>query len=88
MRGNELRDCAFGIWIHQTHGVEIVENKCEGMVRIRDLKDDYYTFDPREYALVGERKGKMYQLGDEVEVMVKNTDLVKRHLDFSMVGKA
>ena len=67
--------------------VEIIENKCEGMVRIRDIKDDYYTFDAREYALVGERKGKMYQLGDEVEVMVKNTDLVKRHLDFSLVGK-
>jgi len=65
--------------------VEIIANKCEGMVRIRDLKDDYYTFDERQYALVGERKGKMYQLGDEVEVMVKNTDLVKRHLDFSLV---
>ncbi len=68
--------------------VEIIENKCEGMVRIRDLKDDYYTFDERQYALVGERKGKMYQLGDEVDVMVKNTDLIKRHLDFSLVGKA
>ena len=65
--------------------VEIIENKCEGMVRIRDIKDDYYTFDEKQYALVGERKGKMYQLGDEVTVMVKNTDLVKRHLDFSLV---
>jgi ribonuclease R/exosome complex exonuclease DIS3/RRP44 len=68
--------------------VEIIENKCEGMVRIRDIKDDYYTFDEKQYALVGERKGKIYQLGDEVEVMVKNTDLIKRHLDFSLVGKA
>jgi ribonuclease R/exosome complex exonuclease DIS3/RRP44 len=68
--------------------VEIIENKCEGMVRIRDLKDDYYTFDERQYALIGERRGKMYQLGDEVNVMVKNTDLVKRHLDFSLAGKA
>ena len=68
--------------------VEIIENKCEGMVRIRDLKDDYYTFDERQYALVGERRGKVYQLGDEVNVMVKNTDLVKRHLDFSLAGKA
>ena len=67
--------------------VEIIENKCEGMVRIRDIKDDYYTFDERQYALVGERKGKMYQLGEEVVVMVKNTDLVKRHLDFSLIGK-
>lgn len=67
--------------------VEIIENKCEGMVRIRDIRDDYYTFDERQYALVGERKGKIYQLGEEVVVMVKNTDLVKRHLDFSLVGK-
>ena len=67
--------------------VEIIENKCEGMVRIRDIKDDYYTFDEKQYALVGERKGKIYQLGDDVEVMVKNTDLIKRHLDFSLIGK-
>ncbi|MEM7485303.1 MAG: ribonuclease R [Bacteroidota bacterium] len=67
--------------------VEIVENKCEGMVRIRDIKDDYYIFDERQYAIVGERTNRMYQLGDEVYVMVKNTDLVKRHLDFSLIGK-
>ncbi len=68
--------------------VEIIENKCEGMVRIRDIKDDYYTFDEKQYALVGERRKKVYQLGDEVRVMVKNTDLVKRHLDFTLLGKA
>lgn len=67
--------------------VEIIENKCEGMVRIRDIKDDYYIFDERLYAIVGERRKKMYQLGDEVWVMVKNTDLMKRHLDFSLIGK-
>ena len=67
--------------------VEIIENKCEGMVRIRDIKDDYYTFDEREYAIIGERTGKSYQLGDEVRVMVRDTDLVKRHLDFSLLGK-
>ncbi len=68
--------------------VEIIENKCEGMVRIRDLKDDYYTFEESIYALVGERTQTTYQLGDEVIVMVKNTDLVKRHLDFSLIRKA
>ncbi|MCM4167843.1 Ribonuclease R [Arenibacter antarcticus] len=67
--------------------VEIIENKCEGMVRIRDIKDDYYTFDDKEYAIVGEKTKKTYQLGDEVVVMVKSTDLVKRHLDFSLLGK-
>ena len=68
--------------------VEIIENKCEGMVRIRDLKDDYYTFDESLYALVGERSHNTYQLGDEVFVMVKDTDLVKRHLDFSLIRKS
>ncbi len=67
--------------------VEIIENKCEGMVRIRDIKGDYYIFDEKQYAIVGERTKKTYQLGDEVIVMVKNTDLVKRHLDFALIGK-
>ncbi|NQZ43274.1 MAG: ribonuclease R [Flavobacteriaceae bacterium] len=67
--------------------VEIIENKCEGMVRIRDIKDDYYVFDASQYAIVGERFKETYQLGDEVVVTVKNTDLVKRHLDFNLVGK-
>jgi len=67
--------------------VEIIENKCEGMVRIRDIKGDYYIFDEKEYAIVGERTKKTYTLGDEVVVMVKNSDLIKRHLDFSLIGK-
>ena len=67
--------------------VEIIENKCEGMVRIRDIKGDYYIFDEKQYAIIGERTKKTYQLGDEVIVMVKSTDLVKRHLDFSLIGK-
>ncbi|AXG68898.1 ribonuclease R [Kordia sp. SMS9] len=67
--------------------VEIIANKCEGMVRIREIKDDYYTFDEKQYALVGEITKNMYQLGDEVVVKVKNTDLVKRHLDFDLIGK-
>jgi len=67
--------------------VEIIENKCEGMVRIRDIKGDYYIFDEKEYAIYGEKTNISYQLGDEVIVMVKNTDLVKRHLDFSLIGK-
>lgn len=67
--------------------VEIIENKCEGMVRIRDIKDDYYTFDEKQYAIVGDRTKKIYQLGDEVRVSVKNTDLIKRHLDFALLGK-
>ena len=67
--------------------VEIIENKCEGMVRIRDIKDDYYQFDQDEYALIGQATKNMYQLGDEVVVKVKQADLVKKHLDFSLIGK-
>lgn len=67
--------------------VEIIENKCEGMVRVRDIKGDYYAFDPKAYAIVGARKKQVYTLGDEVVVMVKSTDLEKRHLDFSLLGK-
>lgn len=66
--------------------VEIIENKCEGMIRIRDIKDDYFTFDEKQYAIVGEVTKKVYQLGDEVVVRVKSTDLVKRHLDFELLG--
>ena len=67
--------------------VEIISNKCEGMVRIRDIKDDYYEFDQDQFALVGRDTKNMYQLGDEVVVKVKQADLVKRHLDFDLVGK-
>ena len=67
--------------------VEITENKCEGMVRIRDIRDDYYVFDEKQYALLGQVTKNMYQLGDEVVVKVKHTDLVKRYLDFELLGK-
>ncbi|MBJ6368435.1 ribonuclease R family protein [Snuella sedimenti] len=65
--------------------VEIIANKCEGMVSIRDIKDDHYAFDQSVYALIGRHTKNMYQLGDEVTVKVKNTDLVKKHLDFILV---
>lgn len=65
--------------------VEIISNKCEGMVRIREIKDDYYTFDEKQYALVGEVSKNKIQLGDEVWVKVKNADLVKKQLDFDFI---
>jgi VacB/RNase II family 3'-5' exoribonuclease len=67
--------------------VEIVSNKCEGMVSVRDMKDDHYQFDQDQYAVVGRKYGKTYQLGEDVIVKVKNADLTKKHLDFYMVGK-
>jgi ribonuclease R len=65
--------------------VEIIENKCEGMVRIREIKDDYYTFDEKQYALVGATTHNLLQLGDEIYVKVKNADLVKKQLDFHFI---
>ena len=67
--------------------VEIIENKCEGMVRIREIKDDYYTFDDKQYALIGEVSKNILQLGDEIYVKVKNADLVKKQLDFHYLRK-
>uniref|UniRef100_UPI00404A130D ribonuclease R n=1 Tax=Flavobacterium sp. TaxID=239 RepID=UPI00404A130D len=67
--------------------VEIIENKCEGMCRIREIRDDYYTFDDKQYALVGEVSKNILQLGDEVYVKVKNADLVKKQLDFTYLRK-
>ncbi|WP_373057218.1 ribonuclease R [Zunongwangia sp. H14] len=66
--------------------VEIEENKCEGMVRLRDLKDDHYEFDAEQYAVTGRKSKKSYQLGDEVYVRVKNADLLKRQLDLTFLG--
>ena len=65
--------------------VEIIENKCEGMVRLRDINDDFYVLDEKNYCIIGQRKKKKYQLGDEVTIMVKKVDLGKRQIDFSLV---
>ncbi|NVK51993.1 MAG: ribonuclease R [Flavobacteriaceae bacterium] len=65
--------------------VEIKENKCEGMVRIRDIKNDYYIFDEKQYAVVGQSTKHLYQLGDDVTVKVKHTDLERKHLDFTLI---
>jgi len=66
--------------------VEIEENKCEGMVRLRDITDDFYTLDEKNYAIIGQRKKKKYQLGDEVQIKVKKVDLEKRQIDFTLLG--
>jgi ribonuclease R len=66
--------------------IEIISNKCEGMVRLQDLRDDHYLFDKEQYAVVGQKSNNTYVLGDEVYVKVKNADLVKKHLDFIMLG--
>lgn len=65
--------------------VEIVETKCEGMVRLVDLKDDYYEFDEKNFRIIGQRNKRMFSLGDKVYVRVKNTDIDRRTIDLEFV---
>ena len=63
--------------------VEIVETKCEGMVRLADMKDDFYEFDEKNYRVIGRRRKKIYRLGDEVKVRIKKTDIDRRLIDLT-----
>jgi len=65
--------------------VELNENKCEGMIPIRDLDDDYYIFDEKNYCLEGHRFKKKFQLGDAITVQVARANLDKKQLDFALV---
>jgi ribonuclease R len=64
-----------------------LENKIEGMIPLRELDDDFYIFDERNYALVGRHKRKTYQLGDEVTVKIWRTNLERKQLDFLLAKK-
>lgn len=66
--------------------VELSENLCEGLIPIRDLADDYFDFDEKNYCLIGRRNNQRYTLGDEVKVQVARADLDKKQLDFSLVA--
>lgn len=68
--------------------VEIIENKCEGMVKAREMRDDVYMFDEENYRYVGRNTGKVYALGDTVEIVVKKADLMKKQLEFEFAGAA
>jgi len=70
----------------QSYGIycEIDENHCEGMVPMRDLDDDYYDFDERNYCLVGRRRHHKYQLGDPIRIKVARANLEKKQLDFTI----
>ncbi|MFM7195862.1 MAG: S1 RNA-binding domain-containing protein, partial [Bacteroidota bacterium] len=63
---------------------EIMETKCEGMIRLTDMRDDYYEFDERNYRVIGRRRKKVYRLGDKVRVRIKKTDIDRRLIDLSM----
>ena len=67
--------------------VELNENKCEGMIPMRDLGDDYYDFDEKNYCLTGRRHHKKFSLGDPVTIKVARANLEKKQLDFALIEK-
>ncbi len=67
--------------------VELDDNKCEGLVPVRDLADDFYDFDEKNYCLVGRRNGNRYRLGDAVQVQVARCNLDRKQLDFVLVDE-
>lgn len=68
--------------------IEIIENKCEGMIRLREISGDYYFFDEKNYRIIGHNSGNIFQLGDQITIRVKNADLYNKRLDFELVEKA
>jgi ribonuclease R len=64
--------------------VEIIENQCEGMIHIRELADDYYEYDEENYCIRGRSTGKLYTLGDRVNIEVVKADLQKKQLDYKL----
>jgi ribonuclease R len=66
--------------------VELKEYFVEGLVRLTSLHDDYYTYEEKRHALVGEHTGRVFRLGDMVEVKVERVDLERRQMDFSLAG--
>ncbi|MDE7159616.1 MAG: ribonuclease R [Muribaculaceae bacterium] len=66
--------------------VELDENMCEGLVPVRDLNDDYYDYDDKNYCLIGRNHGNKYTLGDKVRVQVARADLERKQLDFALIA--
>ena len=66
--------------------VELSDNMCEGLVPIRDLTDDYYDLDEKNYCLIGRKHGNRYTLGDQVKVQVARADLDRKQLDFALIS--
>src|ERR1035437_9892782 len=66
--------------------VELIDNRCEGLVRLNDLRDDQYFIDEKNYCLVGRKTKRKLSLGDKVRVEVKSANMMKKQLNFAMVG--
>ncbi len=67
--------------------VEMIDNKCEGMIRMSDMNDDYYEYDAKNYRVMGRRRGRIISLGDKMQVRVLNTDIDRRTIDLAMVDE-
>lgn len=65
--------------------VEIVENKIEGMVSLREMDDDFYVFNEKEYSIIGQSYGNKFTIGDNVKIQITKANLNKKQLDFSLV---
>jgi ribonuclease R len=65
--------------------VELIDNKCEGMVSIKSIADDFYEFDEEEYMIVGRHSGRKFEIGDELRIEVVNANLSRRQLDYRLV---
>ena len=66
--------------------VEVPETACEGLVRLREFRDDYYSVDSERHCLVGERTGKEFRLGDPLRIVVKEVDVVRKTIDFGVAS--
>lgn len=65
---------------------EITGTKCEGMIRLRDLDDDFYFLDEENYQIIGQRYGNRFKLGDKLRIRVKRIDLSRKQMDFDLVS--
>ena len=65
--------------------VELDANKCEGMVHVKDIEDDKYLYSMEEQMLIGRATNQKFQLGDKITIKVKKADLIKKHLDFTII---
>lgn len=63
---------------------EIIDSKCEGLISMRELDDDYYYFDEESYSIVGKSLGKVYRLGDPIKIVVLQANMAKRQLDYGI----
>ena len=85
--GNRFKGVISGV-VERGIYVEIEENKCEGMVNIRNFPKGYFSYDESNYSFEDEDKKLIFQLGDSVFIEVISTDIIKRHIDFKLIGHA